>query len=1277
MAWHKNRIQRVLLALFAPIVAFSSIAGLQFFSGSAVTANAASTVEASLSDTDQATSIAYFNDLRQCFQQAESTIKTSTSSPQTAAPSTWFPSGLKMDVLGQSESCSDIATAALKLWGFSADGGDLLEQIGYTYSAKLPGYTDSKGGLAIQKGFTSYMSSEVFGKKLAGNSSFPTAGSYYAYQQTLINSSCSATDLGPVASLNAAQADQIGTTVSGMTYTKTTVVNGDGSTSSDEFSYKSGKSDVYVWGSAQSASGIDDGSTSASTFQASCATLVKDMGSAATAAAADLAQTTCTTALTSSSSTPTSAQVSACAAGLAHKSNITYCATTATYTASSALETACFQGAGYGNGVKCAVKYSDASDLQACLIGSQTNHCSTFTTGTQAAETPSDVLSGEIAACQYGQKIGPGATVAGGNAQGNTCATNPLLANCQQCPDGSTPAAEGSCPTTPSCTISGIGWIVCPVMTFLSSVADSMYGILSSDFLPVSPLSTTIQASSGKSVTSPTYAAWKIMQSFANVVLVIVFLVMIFSQLTDGFGNEQRLASWGVKRLLPRLIIAAIAMNLSFFVCEVLIDLSNIFGVSVKGLFDGVASSVASSAGTTITATVGNGNGWGSVVGTVLDVVAGGAIGYFALTMFGSLLLAAVLVLLMVLFILIARQVLIVLLVVLSPLAFVAFILPNTQKLFKRWWDILFALLLLFPIIGAVYGASELASIVLQYSYSAKFTVGSQTISNPNSSWFGQILASAVMVIPLVAVPFILKGALSAVPMLGQLSQKWANRANSNFGKQLRSSYQNSAIGRGQATRRLARQNLRDQRFAENLQRKGVLGTLTRTAAGGLSPLSLDRRSAAAQKEAILRAATNTAATAQSAEVKAAMELLSREVGTNPGDILTHIQKNHAGMSDVQMEAAVDHLLAHEGTRELRTLMSDQGVMSRHARSVAVSARRNDSVVRRKAPDLANWASTTAAAQGGAFGGSTTASTYEGAQASKLIDLDPASAAAAEPYIQPEEARRALQSQRAIEMKPDTRKILERVAAMQGAQAMDGAPVVDTAGGAPAPSNADVAPGAGAQPVDSFQQPPTDDSAAVDASSLRFDGSWVQTGPVWDDGFWRQGPALAGDVLRQVSDKGGWQALSNEDVTAAWEHARQLPPSVNKDALLQQAMQEVARRNLITPAQAAATSGGVSDPTSPQEILNIDHTASTPATNAPASLMQPAPNTTVERIGSQEVLTTDARRLSTEDRHDIFNPAAPMSAQSDEALRTVVNQMDRTPWGDEAEAELRRRRNSR
>jgi len=299
-------------------------------------------------------------------------------------------------------------------------------------------------------------------------------------------------------------------------------------------------------------------------------------------------------------------------------------------------------------------------------------------------------------------------------------------------------AGDGASTAGSSCAIEGVGWIICPTVNFMASIADSAFSFLSDSFLQVD---TGIVSTS-----SSTYTVWSTMRTIANILFVIAFLVIIFSQLTG-----QGIANYGIKKILPRIIISAILVNVSFFVCQIAVDLSNILGVSLKSFFDGVGS------GLDIYNSASPPSTWQSLAGGVLagTAVAAGAWALGA-TVLIPMLIGAVLALIMVFFILILRQMLIVLLIVLAPLAFVAFLLPNTEQWFTKWRKMFTGLLLVFPIIGLLFGASSLVSEMLRGIYSGN---GGSTI--------GEVIAAGLLVLPLFLLPAILKGSINAAGNIG------------------------------------------------------------------------------------------------------------------------------------------------------------------------------------------------------------------------------------------------------------------------------------------------------------------------------------------------------------------------------------------------------------------------------------------------------------------------------------------------------------------------------
>ncbi len=354
--------------------------------------------------------------------------------------------------------------------------------------------------------------------------------------------------------------------------------------------------------------------------------------------------------------------------------------------------------------------------------------------------------------------------------------------------------------STSKCAVNTIGWMVCPVINFLAGIADVAFNFLSDNFLLVNPslLNTDpnavvkdsngdpVKDSNGDSVLIGTgaYTAWQTMRTIANVVLVIAFLIIIFSQLTSyGIDN------YGIKKLIPKLIIVAVLINLSFFICQIGVDLANILGVGLKSFLGSVVS-IPDTAKLAASAT---GEGWTGIAGTVLaggtaaglGIASAGGITLALVALIGML-LSAVIALLMIFFILVVRQMLIILLVVMAPLAFAAYLLPNTKNLFDKWKKIFTQMLMLFPIIGLIFGGSTLASNILKSAWAS------------SGSTLAQIVAAGVLALPLFLVPSVLKGALNGIGTIGAK----INGLGSQWGKGVNDTISNSKLNKHLQTER-------------------------------------------------------------------------------------------------------------------------------------------------------------------------------------------------------------------------------------------------------------------------------------------------------------------------------------------------------------------------------------------------------------------------------------------------------------------------------------------
>lgn len=299
------------------------------------------------------------------------------------------------------------------------------------------------------------------------------------------------------------------------------------------------------------------------------------------------------------------------------------------------------------------------------------------------------------------------------------------------------PPSENS--TSTSCDVQGIGWFICPVSNWLADGIDFMYSALQ-QFLKTKPLETTNQ-------NSGIYLAWVIMRNISNVAFIVAFLVIIYSQLTSvGISN------YGVKKMLPRLVIAAVLVNLSFTICAILLDLSNIAGYAFQDAFMGIKNTISTVGENTSTST--STWTWSEIISTALSngalaVGAGYAVSLALTTELLPMLVPAAalagLTLLFILLIMAARQALIIILIIISPLAFVCYLLPGTEKWFKKWRDLFLTMLVFFPAFAVVFGGAQLAGIIII-----------QNASGPNGAIM-HVLGMLVQIIPLAITPLIMK----------------------------------------------------------------------------------------------------------------------------------------------------------------------------------------------------------------------------------------------------------------------------------------------------------------------------------------------------------------------------------------------------------------------------------------------------------------------------------------------------------------------------------------
>lgn len=295
----------------------------------------------------------------------------------------------------------------------------------------------------------------------------------------------------------------------------------------------------------------------------------------------------------------------------------------------------------------------------------------------------------------------------------------------------------------PSCNIDGgLGWILCPLMITMSSIVDGAMEFITSTFLEIE--SSLISHDNA-------FSAWKGFRNLANVMFVVMFLLIIFSQVSS-FG----ISNYGIKKLLPKLIVLAIVVNTSYYISAIFVDLSNMLGYALSNLFVLTGFTPSASSGSVMTQ---ENISAVATTGTVIALTVGAGIALWVAlpSLMGGLLVGLVSLITIVLM-LAARKAIVLLLVIVSPLAFASMLLPNTEFLFKKWKDLMTGMLLLFPTIGLIWGGSQLAASIIA--------------SNPDDIIM-QIVALIITTAPLLATWPLLKGALSATGKLGASIDKF------------------------------------------------------------------------------------------------------------------------------------------------------------------------------------------------------------------------------------------------------------------------------------------------------------------------------------------------------------------------------------------------------------------------------------------------------------------------------------------------------------------------
>jgi hypothetical protein len=305
--------------------------------------------------------------------------------------------------------------------------------------------------------------------------------------------------------------------------------------------------------------------------------------------------------------------------------------------------------------------------------------------------------------------------------------------------------------TSPDCESSGpLSWLLCAVFNVVSTATDWLFSNLVQPLLHTTPVSTNPDDGSFK--------VWSNFRLYGNIFLIIALLVLIFGQ-TIGGGMVD---AYTAKKMAPRLLIAAVMINLSIYIVALMVDITNILGGGLGSLmiapFKSAAQFQFSLDGLQV-AGIGAIAGGGIIASWAAGVLTAGALGAAMPAIGLFVLLPALLGLLGAFITLVIRQGLILFLILSSPVAFALYCLPNTERYFRKWWKLFFETLLVYPAIIAIFALADIMTITIQQANGMGDAplLDAKTIPLASGHILAAIIAFVLQFLPLMLIPFAFK----------------------------------------------------------------------------------------------------------------------------------------------------------------------------------------------------------------------------------------------------------------------------------------------------------------------------------------------------------------------------------------------------------------------------------------------------------------------------------------------------------------------------------------
>ncbi len=189
-------------------------------------------------------------------------------------------------------------------------------------------------------------------------------------------------------------------------------------------------------------------------------------------------------------------------------------------------------------------------------------------------------------------------------------------------------------------------------------------------------------------------------------------------------------SAYDIKKIIPRTVLALIGANLSWSLMNIVINSVNVLGDSIQDII----LAPFTSAGLTSIRLDGSAAPFMAIAAAVVATAGAGLIPVVGIAVSGlfGILFAIVIVVL--------RTVILHFMVIVAPLAIALSVFPQTEKIFKQWWEWFFKVLLMYPFIMAIFAISQVSAGI---------------ISTTSSGAYGAILdmaAIAIIILPYFAI---------------------------------------------------------------------------------------------------------------------------------------------------------------------------------------------------------------------------------------------------------------------------------------------------------------------------------------------------------------------------------------------------------------------------------------------------------------------------------------------------------------------------------------------